>query len=70
MRRATGREGKLCAETPDNKPATNKQTVTGVEREVSAEQTDNARSDWGVFICLGHPTLRRQSEWAGRMAIN
>lgn len=61
MRRATGRD---CAEAPHSKPDTNKQAVIRVKREISAEQTDNDRSDWGVFICLGHPTLRRQSEWA------
>lgn len=58
MRRATGREGKLCAETPDDKTGANKQTVIRINREMSVEEIGNDRGDSRVFIDLGN-RLRR-----------
>jgi hypothetical protein len=54
MRRATGREGKLCAETPENKTGATKQAVTRINQEMSVEQIDNDRGDSSVFIDLGN----------------
>ena len=50
MRRATGREGKLCAETPDNKTGANEQTVITIHREMRVEQIGSDRGHSGVFI--------------------
>lgn len=69
MRRATGREGKLCAETPDNNRGENKQTVIRINREMSVEQIDND-GDSRVFIDLGKPTLPLAKRMGlGRMAV-
>ncbi len=57
MRRATGREGKLCAETSDNETGANKQTVIRINWEMSVEQIDNDRGDSRVVIGLVNPTL-------------
>ena len=50
MRRATGREDKLCAETPDNTAGANKQTEIGISREMGIEKSDNDRMLKRVFI--------------------
>jgi hypothetical protein len=52
MRRATGREGKLCAETLDHRTDPNKQSVISVTEEVSLERKASDRKGWRVFIDL------------------
>ncbi len=71
MRRATGREGKLCAETSDNETGANKQTVIRINWEMSVEQIDNDRRHSCIFIDLGLTQLcRSKAKGPKRKAVD